>query len=141
MSAPSRAWSRLGACLLGAVLASGCAKPHTPRGVAETFIDRYYIERDHARALAMATGIAASRVAQEKNLVEEGQAAGAGASAVQPHIYYSYRKTTPKGADQELSYALTIDSGGVPLHKDLRIVVTPNGADWKVSFFNETDMQ
>jgi hypothetical protein len=109
--------------------------------VAETFIDRYYIERDHAGALALATGIAASRVAQEKKLVDEGQAAGAGASAVQPHIYYRYQKTTPKGADQELSYGLTIDSGGVPLHKDLRVVVTQNGADWKVSFFNETDMQ
>lgn len=130
--------SRALACAL--VLAA-CGKPKTPQAVAEAFIDRYYIERDHAKALELASGIAATRVAEEKKLVAEGQAEGAGASAVQPHIHYKFKKATPKGADLELTYDLTIDSGGVPLRKELRVVLSKVGPDEKVTFFNESDLQ
>jgi hypothetical protein len=117
-----------------------CGKPKTAQAVAETFIDRYYIERDHAKALELATGIAAARVQEEKRLVEEGRAAGAGDSAVQPHVYYTLRKISPRGADVELTYDLTIDSGGTALKKELRLVATRAGDAYKVGFFNETDL-
>jgi hypothetical protein len=118
-----------------------CGKPRTPQAVAEAFIDRYYIERDHAKALELASGVAATRVQEEKRLVEEGQAAGAGVSAVQPHVYYSLRKISPRGPDIELTYDLTIDSGGTALKKELRLVATRVGDGYKVAFFNETDLQ
>ena len=119
--------------------AAGCAEPRTPEAVAEAFIDRYYIERDPKRALALATGVAASRVADETRLVNEGQAAGAGVTAVNPHIYYKRRRTVPHGADLEQSFDLSIDSGGVMLRKDLRVVTTSVQGVNKVSFFNESD--
>jgi hypothetical protein len=117
-----------------------CGKPKTPQAVAEAFIDRYYIERDHAKALELATAIAAARVQEEKRLVEEGRAAGAGVSAVQPHVYYALRKISPRGPDVELTYDLTIDSGGASLKKELHLVATRAGDSFKVSFFNETDL-
>jgi hypothetical protein len=120
---------------------AACGKPRTPQAVAEAFIDRYYIERDHPKALELAAGIAATRVQEERRLVDEGRAAGAGASSVQPHVYYALRKTAPHGRDVELTFDLTIDSGGVPLKKELRIVAFKEGDSYKVGFFNETDLQ
>ena len=129
-----------GVSALAALALLACGKPKTPQAVAEAFIDRYYIERNHAQALALATGMAASRVAAEKKLVDEGQAEGAGSSAVQPHIYYRLRKTTPRGAELEWAFDLSIDSGGVLIKKEVRIVTSNAGPDSKVSFFNETDV-
>jgi hypothetical protein len=120
---------------------AGCHKLTTPEAVAEAFIDHYYIERDHPQALLLATGIAAARVAEEQRLVDEGRSAGATASAVQPHVYYRLRKVVPKGADSELTFDLTIDSGGVSLQKEVRVVTSRVGEQWKVSFFNESDLQ
>jgi hypothetical protein len=107
--------------------------------VAETFIDRYYIERDHDKALALCTGIAASRVASEKKLVDEARAAGVDSSAVLPHIYYQRTKSLPKGEDLEQSFTLKIDSGGVVLAKELRVVTRRVGDNYKVIFFNESE--
>jgi hypothetical protein len=132
---------RPGRWVIVALALGACAKPHTPQGLADEFVDRYYIERDHAKALSLATGIAAARVAEEKRLVEEARAAGVGTTAVQPHLYYKLLKQTPKGAGTEFTYALTIDSGGEPLKKELRVVVTPEAGQNKVSFFNESDLQ
>jgi hypothetical protein len=120
---------------------AACSKPRSPQAIAEAFIDRYYIERDHVKALALATGIAATRVEEERKLVDEARSEGVEASGVQPHVYYKFLKTTPRGPDTELTYVLTIDSGGVALKKELRVVVTPAADAYKVSFFNETDLQ
>jgi hypothetical protein len=118
----------------------GCSKPHGARGVAEAFIDRYYIERDHKAALALATGMAAARVESEEKLVEDAHAAGVGSSAVSPHVYYKF-KSIEQGKDgATLDYLLTIDSGGVSLKKELRLTVAPVAGEDKVSFFNETDL-
>ncbi|MFZ5469776.1 MAG: hypothetical protein ACOZIN_10095 [Myxococcota bacterium] len=116
----------------------GCSEGKTPQATAEAFIDRYYIERNHSRALELAADGAAVRVREEKKLVE-GNPAGAYAG-VQPQVRYQLVKETPKGEDAELLYALSIDSSGVKLHKELRLWVKKTGGVYKVVFFDERDV-
>jgi len=132
--------TRRQASLLCLLALAACAKPKGAQGLAEAFIDHYYIERDHTAALGLAQGIAATRVAEERKLVEEARGAGADTSQVQPHLYYAWKRTVPKGSDIEFTYLLTIDSGGVPLKKEVRVVVTPGAQGMRVSFFNESDL-
>jgi hypothetical protein len=118
----------------------GC-KPASPERAAERFIDAYYIERDHQKALSVSTGAAADRVQSEAKLVEEARAAGASQSAVQPHVYYNLRKRETGSGDPTLLYALTIDSGGVQLKKEVRLSVRKmQDAAYRISYFSETDV-
>src|SRR5712692_8017259 len=65
-----------GAGLMLAVCLIGCSKTRSPVSVSQEFIDRYYIERDHAKALEVAEAGAAERIRSEKKLLEEGGTGG-----------------------------------------------------------------
>ena len=124
-----------------ALLTGAChSAPASPQAAAERFIDAYYIERDHPKALVVATARAAERVSEEAKLVSDGRAAGAGSSAVQPHVYYNLEKQTPRGDQTELEVLLTIDSGGVQLKKRVRLLVVQQGSEFKVGSFSEADL-
>lgn len=117
----------------------GCRKTASPTGAAEAFLDAYYVERDHDRALALTTGSAEGRVRKERELL-----AGTGGDyGVQPTVHYARRKAEAKpdlSADsQELTYEVSIDSSGVQLKKEVRVLVKKVGEDWKVAVFGERD--
>jgi hypothetical protein len=115
----------------------GCRKTATAEGAAAAFLDAYYVERDHDRALAVSTGSARARVQHEKDLRSE----AGGAYGVSPRVYYAVKgqpKATPEG--QELTYEMTIDSSGVQLRKEVRVLVKKEGEDWKVAVFGERDV-
>ncbi len=116
-----------------------CDKTRSPRAVSQEFIDRYYIERDHTRALQVAEGGAAERVRAEKKLLEDAQVTGSYAG-VSPRVFYNLLKQEPKGEQTELTYALTIDSSGVEMKKQVLIKVAKFGPSYKVTFFNERDV-
>jgi hypothetical protein len=115
----------------------GCSKTRSPESVSNEFIDRYYIERNYAKALEVVEEGAAQRVRSEKQLVEE---AGGGAYGVQPRVFYKKAGESPREDGTELTYDLTIDSSGVQLKKEVRLVVKKLGADFKVTFFHESDV-
>src|SRR5712692_10680907 len=98
-----------------------CDKTRSPRAVSQEFIDRYYIERDHSRALEVAEGGAAERVRSEKKLLEDAQVVGY--SGVSPRVFYNLLSQEPRGQQTELTYALTIDSSGVEMKKQVFITV------------------
>ncbi len=134
MNLPRRASFLLPLSLVGA----GCKKGSTPESAGQEFIDRYYIERDHARALEVAAEGAAERIRSEQRLLQGSGAAGQGG---QPRVYSKLEKQTqrPTG-EQELTYALTIDSGGVKLHKRALLLLRSSGEQYKVVFFSEIDL-
>src|SRR4051812_20304624 len=113
----------------------GCRKTASPVGTAEAFLDAYYVERDHARALAVSADAAAARVKQEQSL----RAEAGGDYGVQPRVFYKLRREQ-KGADlDELTYEVSIDSSGVRFKKTVALRVRQYGEDWKVSAFAERD--
>jgi len=121
-----------------AICLIGCSKTRSPVAVSQEFIDRYYIERDHAKALEVAEGGAAERIRSEKKLLEE--VGTGGYSGVQPRVFYNLEKEQPIGDQTELTYRLTVDSSGVELKKQVRIIVKKAGAGYKVTFFVERDL-
>jgi hypothetical protein len=128
-------------CTAAFVVLSGCSKTRSAEAVAQEFVDAYYIERDHQKALAVSTGVAADRVRTEAKLVEDGKAAGATSSAVLPHVYYKLKQKETTGGDNTLLYALTVDSGGVQLKKEVRLRVRKmRERDYRVSYFTEADL-
>jgi hypothetical protein len=116
----------------------GCSKTRSPVSVSQEFIDRYYIERDHAKALEVAEAGAAERIRSEKKLLEEGGTGGY--SGVQPRVFYNLEKEQPIGEQTELTYRLTVDSSGVELKKQVRIIVKKAATGYKVIFFDERDL-
>jgi hypothetical protein len=127
---------RAGVFLL--LLLTACDKTRSPRSVSQEFIDRYYIERDHRRALEIVEGGAAERVKSEQRLLSE--SALAADTGVLPRVFYNFQKQEPRGNLTDLTYNLTIDSSGVELKKQVRITVARFGERYKVTFFNERDL-
>jgi hypothetical protein len=130
-------WRRVSILLVFAV--AGCDKTRSPRAVSQEFIDRYFIERDHGRTLELVEAGAAERVKSEKRLVEEARSLGP-YTGVSPRVFYNLQKEEPRGDKTDLTYALTIDSSGVELKKQLLITVAKFGQQYKVTFFNERDV-
>jgi hypothetical protein len=124
--------------VLPLLLLAACDKTRSPRSVSQEFIDRYYIERDHRRALEIVEGGAAERVKSEQRLLNE--SALAVDTGVLPRVFYNFQKQEPRGNLTDLTYNLTIDSSGVELKKQVRITVARFGERYKVTFFNERDL-
>jgi len=120
------------------LLLVACDKTRSPRSVSQEFIDRYYIERDHRRALELAEGGAAERVKSEQRLLDGMSLAGY--TGVLPRVFYNFQKQEPRGDRTELTYNLTIDSSGVELKKQVLITVARFGQKYKVTFFSERDL-
>src|SRR5262245_32218597 len=78
----------------------GCRKTASPTSAAEAFLDAYYVERDHARALAVSADAAALRVRKEQEL----RAEAGGAYGVQPLVGYARTRQREVGGVDELTY-------------------------------------
>lgn len=130
-------WSRRASLLLPLLLIA-CDKTRSPQSVSQAFIDRYYIERDHAAALEITEGGAAERVRSEKKLLEDARMSGS-SGGISPRVFYNLQKQEPRGQQTQLTYGLTIDSSGVELKKQVLITVAKFGESYKVTFFNERD--
>ena len=120
------------------LLLGACDKTRSPRSVSQEFIDRYYIERDHRRALELAEGGAAERVKAEQKLLDGTSLASH--TGTLPRVFYNFQKQEPRGEQTDLTYNLTIDSSGVELKKQVLITVARFGERYKVTFFNERDL-
>ena len=126
------------ASVLLPLLLGACDKTRSPRSVSQEFIDRYYIERDHRRALELAEGGAAERVKSEQKLLDGTSLASH--TGTLPRVFYNFQKQEPRGEQTDLTYNLTIDSSGVELKKQVLITVARFGERYKVTFFNERDL-
>jgi len=115
----------------------GCSKTRSPEAAAAEFVDRYYVEKDHAKALDVSADLAARRVQEEQHLLKE---AGVGGPGAQPRVYYKLVRETDRKDDTELIYTMTIDAGGMKLQKELRLLVKAFGKDFKVVSFAENDV-
>jgi hypothetical protein len=124
-------------CLAIAIL--GCSRSNSAEGVADQFMQAYYVQIDQAQALEFSTGFARERLRQELRQVAPLRR-GSTLEQARPKVFYTLARTQPEGRQVLLVYDLTITPPQVqPILKKILIITEQLGEQWKVINFAETD--
>jgi hypothetical protein len=120
---------------LALVLAAlaGCA-PRGPSGVADKFVDLYFVEIDQRRALPLTSGLARSKIEEELSLVESIRRTYEPDQA-KPSIFYVRRSEMIAGDHGRLAYDITVRQGRDETHRNALISVERVGEKWTVANF------
>jgi hypothetical protein len=117
----------------------GCSRSNSPQGVADRFVQTYYVQIDQAQALEFTTGLARERLRQELQQVASLRR-GSSLEQARPKVSYTLSRTQPEGQQVLLVYDLTITPPHVkPMLKKILLITEQVGAQWKVINFAETD--
>ena len=124
-------------CIAMALL--GCSRSDSAQGVADQFMQAYYVQIDQAQALELSSGLAHERLRQELQQVAPLRRGGSLEQA-RPKVSYTLARTQPEGRQVLLVYDLTITPPQVkPILKKILLITEPVGEQWKVINFTETD--
>jgi hypothetical protein len=124
-------------CIAMALL--GCSRSDSAQGVADQFMQAYYVQIDQAQALALSGGLAHERLRQELQQVAPLRR-GSNLEQARPKVSYTLARTQPEGRQVLLVYDLTITPPQVkPILKKILLITEPLGEQWKVINFAETD--
>jgi hypothetical protein len=124
-------------CIAIAIL--GCSRRDSAQGVADQFMQAYYVQIDQARALEFSHGLARERLRQELQQVAPLRR-GNSIEQARPQASYTLARTQPDGQQVLFVYDLTITPSQVkPILKKVLIIAEPLGEQWKVINFTETD--
>jgi hypothetical protein len=125
--------------ILIALIVGGCSRDNTPQGVADRFVQAYYVQIDQAAALEFTTALARERLQRELQLVAPIRRGGSVEQA-RPKVEYSLVRTQPDGRQVLFVYDLTITPTHVsPMAKKVLIITDQFAGQWKVINFTETD--
>jgi transposase len=124
-------------CIALAIL--GCSRSDSAQGVADRFVQAYYVQIDQAQALEYTSGLARERLHQELQRVASLRR-GSSLEQARPNVSYTLARTQSEGGQILLVYDLTITPPQVkPILKKILIIMEPLGEQWKVINFTETD--
>jgi hypothetical protein len=127
------------ATLCIAVMLLGCSRNNSAQGVADQFMQAYYVQIDQAQALQFSTGLARERLRQELQQVAPLRR-GNNLEQARPKVSYTLARTQPEGRQVLLVYDLTIIPSQVkPMLKKILIITEQLGDQWKVINFAESD--
>jgi hypothetical protein len=122
-----------------AIATLGCSRSNSAQGVADQFMQAYYVQIDQAQALEYSHGLARERLRQELQQVAPLRRGGSLEQA-RPKASYTLARTQPEGRQILLVYDLTITPPQVkPILKKILIIAEQLGEQWKVINFAETD--
>ena len=129
---------RSAALLILVLAAAACrAGSHTPRGVAERFLDAHYVRIDLAAAKTYCVGVALHKVQEEQRLVGD---AVIDESTRQPRVSYAFDKERKEGPER-ISFLfdgeIRLDDGGRFAVQWLVTTRRQSDGTWKVSNFDE----
>jgi hypothetical protein len=125
--------------ILIALTVAGCSRDNTPQGVADRFVQAYYVQIDQAQALEFTTALARERLQRELQLVAPIRRGGSVEQA-RPKVEYNLVRTQPDGRQVLFVYDLTITPTHVsPMVKKVLIITDQFAGQWKVINFTETD--
>lgn len=133
------AWCPRSAALIALLLASACGAK-SAASVADTFVDRYYVESDQTGALPLTEGVAELRLKDELKLSAEGRRSQGEGPSRQVRVYYKRTALTGEGAARNADYQLDIrPQGGGEIQRiaHLQLAQKPDGG-WRVVRFSET---
>ena len=120
-----------------ALIALGCTPPNSARGVVDRFIEAHYMAIDLKAAEPLCTSVALDKLHKEIALTAGQQI---DASTRKPIIHY--KLVAQRDGEDHITFLFvaTID---VPeagsFKKNWMIAARKQGADWKISNFNEYD--
>lgn len=123
----------------GLLAATACDDPNDPAELADNFVDAYYVEFDHGRALTMAEGPAAARIEHEQALVASVRQTTSVESS-KARVYYE--KPERRQVRAELAhhtYVLDIHAGPSPYQRRVMVMTGLKSGRWKVISFRELD--
>jgi hypothetical protein len=121
------------------VVGSACSRRRSARATADYFVDKYYIEIDHAAALEVAEGMVADRLKSEQALVAAAQSQGVGPTQVLPRVFYTVKSEAQQDGNTRVVYSLSIDSAGDKMRKEVTILVARRADDFHVIGWTERD--
>jgi hypothetical protein len=117
----------------------GCSPGNSAQGVADRFVQAYYVQIDQAQALEFTSGLARERLRQELQQVAPLRR-GSSLEQARPKVSYTLVRTQPEGRQVLLVYDLAITPPQVkPILKKILIITEQVGEQWKVINFTETD--
>jgi hypothetical protein len=116
-----------------ALFVLGCA-PKGAEGVADKFVDLYFVEIDQRRALPLTTGLAHSKIEEELSLVADVRKTVDPDSA-KPSIFYARKSTNLDGDHARLAYDITIRQGRDETHRNAMISAERIDGKWTVANF------
>jgi transposase len=117
----------------------GCSPGNSAQGVADRFVQAYYVQIDQAQALEFTSGLARERLRQELQQVAPLRR-GSSLEQARPKVSYTLVRTRPEGRQVLLVYDLAITPPQVkPILKKVLIITEQVGEQWKVINFTETD--
>ncbi len=125
------------AALLVCGFACGAKSPAT---VADTFVDRYYVESDQTSALPLTGGVAQLRLEDELRLSAEGRRGQSEGPARQVRVYYKRIALDGDGAVRKADYQLDIrPQGGGEIRREAHLELAQmQDGGWRVVRFSET---
>ena len=122
-----------------AFVLAGCSRGNTPEGVAERFVEAYYVQIDQMQALEFAAALAREKLQQELQLVAQARRGG-GVEQARPKVQYTRTHTRPEGRQVFFIYDLTIQPTQFsPILQQVLITTEQLGEQWKVINFSEMD--
>ena len=112
----------------------------SPGGVADKFVDRYYVESDQSGALPLTDGVAELRLQDELRLSSEGRRGQSEGPARQVRVYYKRIALSGDGAVRNADYQLDIrPQGGGEIQRDAHLELAQRSdGGWRVVRFSET---
>ncbi len=117
------------------IVAAGCHPANSPRGVADRFVDQYYVAIDLKAAEPFCTGLALDKLHREIQMVA-GQKIDAGTD--KPVVHYKLVTERALADHVEFLFLATIDeSGAAGFHRNLLITARKTADTWKVSNFED----
>ena len=123
-----------------AVAITGCSRSDSAEGVADQFVQAYYVQIDQSRALEFTTGLAHQRLQDELQRVIQLRG-GRSLELARPKVSYALSRAQPEGRQVLLVYDLTISPPQVaPILKKILIITEQFGEQWKVINFTEADV-
>ena len=117
-----------------------CGSMGSPSGVADKFVDKYYVEADQAAALLLADGVAALRLKSELGLVGDSRR-GIAQGTHAARVFYQRTRLAGDGAARQADYSLRIrpqgTTGEIVRDAHLELAQQKDGT-WRVTRFSET---
>ncbi len=116
-----------------------CGSQRGAGGVADKFVDKYYVEFDQAGALPLTDQMAKLKLESEIKLVGSSRN-GVPPGALAAKVYWKRKQLNESGSSAQADYALTISpQGGTSLERDAHLELQKSAAgEWRVIRFNES---